>query len=70
MAETPLGQPSGTVRAYLALAIVAAFLGGHIAGAVWLLMDGQFQSALALLGAVAIEAATVIGFYFGVRTTA
>ncbi len=70
MAETPMGRPSGTVRAYLALAIVAAFLAGHVAGAVWLLANGEFESALALLGAVAIEAATVIGFYFGVRTAA
>ncbi len=68
MAETPLGRPSGTVRAYLALAIVAAFLAGHTAGAVWLLSHGQFESALALLGAIALEAGTVIGFYFGVRT--
>lgn len=67
MAETPLGRPSGTVRAYLALGIVAAFLAGHVAGAVWLLVRGQVDGALALLGALALEAGTVTGFYFGVR---
>ena len=69
MAETPLGRPSGTVRAYLALGIVAAFLGGHVSGAVWLLSRGEVDSGLALLGALALEAGTVTGFYFGVRTT-
>lgn len=67
MADTPLGRPSGTVRAYLALAIVAAFLGGHVAGAVWLLARGEVDSGLALLGALALEAGTVTGFYFGAR---
>lgn len=67
MADTPLGRPSGTVRAYLALAIVAAFLGGHTAGAVWLLGRGDVDAGLALLGALALEAGTVTGFYFGVR---
>ncbi|MBM4411195.1 MAG: hypothetical protein FJ037_07735 [Chloroflexi bacterium] len=67
MVDTPLGRPSGTVRAYLALAIVAAFLAGHVAGAVWLLARGQVDSGLALLGALALEAGTVIGFYFGAR---
>lgn len=68
MAETPLGRPSGTVRAYLALGIVAAFLVGHVAGAVWLLAQGEVESGLALLGALALEAGTVTGFYFGVRS--
>ena len=67
MADTPLGRPTGTVRAYLALAIVAAFLGGHVAGAVWLLVHAEVDSGLALLGALALEAGTVTGFYFGVR---
>ncbi len=67
MAGTPMGRPSGTVRAYLALAIVAAFLAGHVAGAVWLLARGEVDSGLALLGALALEAGTVTGFYFGAR---
>lgn len=67
MAGTPLGRPRGTVRAYLALAIVAAFLAGHVAGAVWLLARGEVDSGLALLGALALEAGTVTGFYFGAR---
>ncbi len=67
MSDTPMGQPRGTVRAYLALGIVSAFLVGHSAGAVYLLWHGDLESALALLGAVALEAGTVTGFYFGAR---
>ena len=67
MAETPLGRPIGTVRAYLAMVIVAVFLAGHLAGAIWLLTLGEVESALALLGAVSLEAGTVTGFYFGAR---
>ncbi len=67
MAETPLGRPIGTVRAYLAMAIVAVFLAGHLAGAIWLLTQSEVESALALLGAVSLEAGTVTGFYFGAR---
>lgn len=63
----PLGRPRGTVRAYLALGIVGAFLVGHLAGALYLLRAGAPESGLALLGALAIEAATVTGFYFGAR---
>jgi len=65
--DAPLGRPPGTVRAYLALAIVGTFLAGHLGGAVLLLRSGSPESGLALLGALAIEAATVIGFYFGAR---
>lgn len=67
MAETPLGRPLGTVRTYLAMAIVAVFLAGHLAGAIWLLTQGEVESTLALLGAVSLEAGTVTGFYFGAR---
>ena len=66
----PLGKPQGTVRAYLALAIVAAFLCGHLGAAVLLLYAGQTESGLSLLGALAVEAGTVTGFYFGTRQTA
>ncbi len=63
----PLGKPPGTVRAYLAVAIVVAFLVGHLGGALVLLWGGATESGLALLGALAVEAATVTGFYFGAR---
>lgn len=49
------------------MAIVAVFLAGHLAGAIWLLTQGEVESALALLGAVSLEAGTVTGFYFGAR---
>lgn len=63
----PMGRPLGTVRAYLALGIVGAFLVGHVGGAFLLMRAGASESGLALLGALAIEAATVTGFYFGAR---
>ena len=63
----PLGRPAGTVRAYLAIGIVAAFLVGHLGGALLLLRSGEPESGLALLGALAVEAGTVTGFYFGAR---
>ena len=65
--NSPLGKPPGTVRAYLAVAIVVAFLVGHLGGAGLLLRSGATESGLALLGALAVEAATVTGFYFGAR---
>lgn len=67
MEERPLGKPVGSVRAYLALAIVAAFLVGHVAAALLLLWGGALEAALSLLGALAVAAATVTGFYFGAR---
>lgn len=63
----PLGQPVGSVRALLAASIVAAFLVGHLCGALLLLRGGSPESGLALLGALAVEAGTVTGFYFGAR---
>ncbi|MGE3857670.1 MAG: hypothetical protein AB7G21_12010, partial [Dehalococcoidia bacterium] len=66
-AASPLGKPPGTVRAYLAIAIVAAFLLAHVAGAALLLWAGALEAGMALLGALAVEAATVTGFYFGAR---
>lgn len=63
----PLGLPVGTVRALLAGGIVATFLVGHLGGALLLLRSGSPESGLALLGALAVEAGTVTGFYFGVR---
>ena len=65
----PLGQPVGSVRAVLAAGIVATFLLGHLGGALMLLRSGAPESGLALLGALAVEAGTVTGFYFGVRQT-
>ena len=65
----PLGQPVGTVRAFLAGGIVATFLVGHLVGAFMLLRGGSPESGLALLGALSVEAGTVTGFYFGVRQT-
>jgi hypothetical protein len=66
-AGSPLGKPPGTVRAYLAVAIVASFLVAHVGGALVLLRAGALDAALGLLGALALEAAMVTGFYFGAR---
>ena len=67
--DAPLGKPPGTVRAYLAVAIVAAFLVAHVGRVVVLLWMGAVDAALGLLGALALEAAMVTGFYFGARQT-
>ena len=58
---------ASTVRGLLAGGIVAAFLVGHLGGALMLLAGGSPEAGLALLGALALEAGTVTGFYFGVR---
>lgn len=63
----PMGRPPGTVRAYLAVAIVATFLLAHVVGAAVLLRAGALEAALGLLSALALESATVTGFYFGTR---
>ncbi len=64
----PLGKPPGSVRAYLALGILAAFLLTHALAAGWLLHVGNVEAAIGLLGALALEAGTVTGFYFGSRS--
>ena len=64
----PLGKPAGSVRAYLAIGILAAFLLTHAAAAGWLLHAGNVEAAIGLLGALALEAGTVTGFYFGSRS--
>ena len=64
----PLGKPTGSVRAYLALGILAAFLLTHALAAAWLLRVGNVEAAIGLLGALALEAGTVTGFYFGSRS--
>ncbi len=65
----PLGKPPGSVRAYLALGILSAFLLTHALAAGWLLHVGNVEAAIGLLGALALEAGTVTGFYFGSRST-
>ena len=67
-AAQPLGKPSGSVRAYLALGILGAFLLTHALAAGWLLHAGNVEAAIGLLGALALEAGTVTGFYFGSRS--
>ena len=64
----PLGKPPGSVRAYLALGILAAFLITHALAAAWLLHAGNVEAAIGLLGGLALEAGTVTGFYFGSRS--
>ena len=64
----PLGKPAGSVRAYLAIGILAAFLLTHALAAGWLLHAGNVEAAIGLLGALALEAGTVTGFYFGSRS--
>lgn len=64
----PLGKPAGSVRAYLALGILAAFLVTHALAAAWLLRAGNVEAAVGLLGGLALEAGTVTGFYFGSRS--
>ena len=56
------------MRAYLALGILAAFLITHALAAAWLLHAGNVEAAIGLLGALALEAGTVTGFYFGSRS--
>ena len=65
----PLGKPPGSVRAYLALAILAAFLLTHAIAAAWLLRVENIEAAVGLLSVLALEAGTVTGFYFGSRST-
>lgn len=67
MHDEPMGKPRGTVRAYLAMGIVGAFIAGHVGGAGWLLHLGNTEAALALLASLAVEAGAVTGFYFGSR---
>ncbi len=66
-AQPPLGKPAGSVRAYLAMGIVGSFAATHAAAAAWLLQIGHIEAAIGLLGALALEAGTVTGFYFGSR---
>lgn len=68
-ANDPLGLPRGTVRAYLALMIVAAFLIAHLVAAGFLLWASNYEAALAVLAALALETGVVTGFYFGSRET-
>ena len=63
----PLGKPAGSVRAYLAIGIVGVFLLAHAAAAGWLLRIGHVEAAMGMLAALALEAGTVTGFYFGSR---
>ena len=65
--RAPLGKPAGSVRAYLAIGIVGSFAMTHAAAAAWLLQLGRIEAAIGLLGALALEAGTVTGFYFGSR---
>ena len=65
--RAPLGKPAGSVRAYLAMGIVGSFAATHAAAAAWLLQIGRIEAAIGLLGALALEAGTVTGFYFGSR---
>ncbi len=65
--RAPLGKPAGSVRAYLAMGIVGSFALSHAAAAGWLLQLGRIEAAIGLLGALALEAGTVTGFYFGSR---
>ena len=65
--QPPLGKPVGSVRAYLAMGIVGSFAMTHAAAAGWLLQLGRIEAAIGLLGALALEAGTVTGFYFGSR---
>ena len=66
--QWPLGKPVGSVRAYLAMGIVGSFAITHAAAAGWLLQIGRIEAAIGLLGALALEAGTVTGFYFGSRS--
>ena len=67
MTNEPLGQPAGTVRAILALIIVVTFAVSHLLVGSWLIRSGLTTEGVAVIGALALEAATVMGFYFGSR---
>jgi hypothetical protein len=67
--DAPLGKPTGTVRAYLALMLVGAFTASHVAAAIMFASAEHVTEAVAVLGVLAAEAAGVLGFYFGTRTT-
>jgi len=62
--DQPLGLPRGTVRAYLALMIVGAFLAAHLVASGYLLWSGNVEAGLAVLGALAIQSGVASGFYF------
>ena len=67
--QQPMGQPQGTVRAWLALIIVGTFAISHLIAAMWLIRGGLTTEGVAVLGALALEAATTTGWYFGSRST-
>ena len=63
----PLGKSQGTVRAYLAMSLVAAFEVSHVVGAGGLIFTGNLPEAMALLGSLAVQTAAIVGYYFGYR---
>lgn len=65
----PMGQPRGTVRAYLALMIVGAFLVSHMIASAFLISAGNIEAGMAVLGALALETGVVSGFYFASRSS-
>ena len=67
MTNEPLGQPQGSVRAILALIIVGTFAASHLIAGTYLIRSGLTTEGVAVLGALAIESATISGFYFGSR---
>ena len=63
----PLGKSQGTVRAYLAMSLVAAFEVSHVVGAGALIFTAHLPEAMALLGSLAVQTAAIVGYYFGYR---
>lgn len=65
--KEPLNKPRGTIRAYLALGTMGAFLSVTAGAAAYLLKTGNVDGALGLVTVLAAQAATITGFYFGSR---
>lgn len=62
------GWPKGTVRAIIAVGLLAVVLGVEAFLVVWLAIEGDKTSALAISGALLAQLGGVTGFYYGTRS--
>ena len=64
------GWPKGTVRAIIAVGLLTVVLGVEAFLVIWLAIDGDKTSALAISGALLAQLGGVTGFYYGTRSGA